>query len=490
MLPLLIGLLVAVGPLLNGSWDFWAQSLLVLVLVVGMAGWLCSRILVGYVPLPSTRTQLWALSLAALAGLSAVLSPLSAYTVPAWRVVAMALWIFPAISAVSKDSRTRIDEAIRAASWVLVLLAVYQRIQFGVDRPYASLLNQNVFAGTLLMLLPLAAQRRDWLLSFGLVLCLWWTRSVGAWLGLAAALVLTRRAGPVGVWGGAAIGFVCLVALYAKLQTPEVADRLSWWSAAWSMVKARPLLGFGPGSFAHAVPAFEAARLGSLFAHQHLLETAAELGLPFTAAWLAAVVHWLRRGGPHKRFGALAVLVQSLWDYSLSIPSNLWLFSYLTGSAIPETSRGANVPARYKLPLCAAVLVAAFAVGAAVTKHWRADRLRAQAVELLYEGRRDGRLIPRANVTPEAARQALALLDRSSAIADHPDAARLSAELELMLGQDQGSLLAAAERLERAALLNPYRASTFRALEGLYRRLERPDLAEDARRRCGDLCRR
>lgn len=490
MLPLLIGLLVAGGPLLNGSWDLWAQSIVALCLVFGTAAWLCGRLIVGYVPLPSTLMLVWAVSLAALAWLSASLSPLSSYTVPAWRAVAATLWIFPALAVVSKDERGAVDQAVRAASWALVLLAVYQRLQFGVDRPYASLLNQNVFAGTILMLLPLAAQRRDWLLSATLVLCLWWTRSVGAWLGLAAALVMTRRARPAGLWAGGAVGFVCLVALYAKLQSPEVNDRLRWWASAWEMIKARPLLGYGPGAYAHALPAHQTPGLGSLFAHQHFLELAAELGLPFALGWLAAVARWLRHGGPHKRFGAVAILVQSLWDYALSIPANLWLFSYLTASSVPETSRGVNVPARWKLPACAAVLLLAAGAGFAVERHWRADRLRAAAGELLYEGGRDGRQVPRAGLAAETAQKALALLDRSAEVADHPETARLSAEVELMLGRDQGRLLAAAGHLERAAALNPYRASTFGALENLYRRLERPDLAADAVRRCGDLCRR
>lgn len=490
MLPLLIGLLVAAGPLLNGSWDLWAQSVVALCLVFGTAAWLCGRILVGYLPLPSTPTLAWAVSLAALAWVSAAASPLSAYTVPSWRALAASLWIFPALAVVSKDERGAVDQAVRAASWALVLLAVYQRLQFGIDRPYASLLNQNVFAGAILMLLPLAVQRRDWLLSATLVLCLWWTRSVGAWLGLAAALAFTRRTGPAGLWLGGAVGFVCLVALYAKLQSPEVGDRLRWWASAWEMIKDRPLLGFGPGAFAHALPAYQTPGQGSLFAHQHLLELAAELGLPFALVWLAAVARWLRQGGPHKRFGAVAILVQSLWDYALSIPANLWLFSYLTASSIPETSRGVNVPARWKLPGCAAAMLLAAAGGLAVERHWRAERLRARAAELLYEGGRDGRPVPRAALRPETAEKALALLEKSAEVADHPETARLAAGVELMLGREQGRLLAAAAHLERAATLNPYRASTYGALENLYRRLERPDLAADAARRCGDLCRR
>lgn len=496
MLPALIALLAAVGPLLNGSWDLWAQSILLFVLIAGSAAWLCARTAVGYLPLPSTRTLLWAGGLAALSCLSAYASPLSAYAVPAWRALLPALWIFAAIAAVSKDERSHVDEAIRAAGWVLVLLAFYQKLHYGVDRPYASLLNQNVFAGMILMLLPLAVQKRDWVLAAGLLLCLWWSKSVGAWLGLAAALASTRKSGQGGFWGGASIGFVCLVALYGKLQSPEVLDRVHWWQAALRMAMDRPLLGFGPGAYAYAQAAFEGPgrRLGSLFAHHHLLETASECGLPYAALWLFGVLHWIRRGGPHKRFGAVAVLVQSLWDYALSIPALLWLFSYFTASSIPESSRGVNIPMRWKLPLCVAILAAAGAGGYCVARQWQADRLRAQAESLLFEGSIGGVRSPHGAVPAALAEEALRLLDDSQTLAEHPQAARLAAELELRLARGQadaaasGRVLAAAEHLERSARLDPYRVTTWLALEDLYARLGRPDLAAGARRSCGSVC--
>jgi hypothetical protein len=488
VLPGLIALLAAVGLLLNGSWDLWAQSALLLALIAGSAMWLWVRLIVGYLPLPSSRTLAWAAGLATLSGLSAYLGPLPSYAVPAWRALLPALWIFVAISAVSKDARSHIDEAIRAVAWVLILLAFYQRFHYGMERPFASLLNQNVFAGAILLLLPLAAQKRDWILSVGLLLCLWWTKSVGAWLGLACALALTRRAGLAGLWAGGAVGFVCLVAIYGKIQSPEVLHRWEWWSAALGMAGDRPWLGFGPGTYAYLLSAYQdpGRQLASLFAHQYFLETAAQSGFPYVLLWGAGLIHWLRRGGPHKRCGALAVLVQSLWDYSLSIPAVLWLFSYFSASSIPESSRGVNVPARWKPPLCALVLAAAAAAAGAVSIQWRAERLRVSASALLLGQPGAG-----------AEEEALRLLDRSFEAAPHPDAARLSAEIELRLARLEeepagaaGRLLAAAERLERSAQLNPYRATTWLILEDVYRRMGRQDLARRARAACGPLCRR
>lgn len=480
MLPGLIALLAAVGPLLNGSWDLWAQSFLLLALIAGSAAWLCGRLVVGYLPLPSTRTLAWAAGLAALSGFSAYLSPLSSYAVAAWRALLPALWIFVAMSAVSKDERSYIDEAVRAAGWALVLLAFYQRFHYGLERPCASLLNQNVFAGSILLLLPLAAQKQDWVLSAGLLICLWWSKSVGAWLGISCALALTRRAGQIGLWLGGIIGFVCLVIVYGKLQSPDVMHRWQWWSAALRMAAERPLLGFGPGTYAYVLPAYEdpGRPLASLFAHQHFLETAAQCGLPYVLLWTAGLAHCLRRGGPHKRCGAVAVLVQSLWDYSLSIPAVLWLFSYFSASSIPESSRGVNVPARWKLPLAVLVLAAAGSAAKMVSTQWRADRLLASAAAAVLN-RKDG----------ASEEQALRLLDLSFEAAPHPDTARLAGEINLSLARRQapeasmGRLLEAAAHLEASARLNPYRGTTWLLLEDVYGRMGRPDLARRARRR-------
>ena len=106
--------------------------------------------------------------------------------------------------------------------------------------------------------------------------------------------------------------------------------------------------------------------------------------------WTFGVLRCLKRGSPHKRFAALAVLVQSLWDYSLSIPGNLWLFSYCAASTVPESSRAVNVPSRWKLPACLLVLGVA---GVACRFLWLRWGRRAPARERRRGGPR-GRLRP------------------------------------------------------------------------------------------------
>jgi hypothetical protein len=475
VLALYPGLLAVLGPLLNGAWDLWAQSVLLLAALALAVLWLCGRALCGYVPLPPRGLLAWTAGLAVWGGISAYAGPLPAYAVPAWHVWLAAGGVLLAFSVMPEGQRRLVDQGLRVAAWVLGLLAVYQHYGLDLARPPASLLNPNVFAGAILLLLPAAVARKDWFLAGLLILCLSWAHSVGAWLGLAAAVLVSRRGRWPWTLPAAALALVCLALIAAKLGTPDVRDRWCWWTAAARMSRARPWLGFGPGTYAYVLPAYvdPGRPLGSLFAHQHFLETAAEQGWPYLAAWLAGLCLILRRGSAAQRVGVLALLMHSLWDYALSIPAVLWLFSCNLGACLPESGRGCNVPARWRLPACALVLAAGSWAGTAVWSRWQADRERAQAQALVLA----------AGPVPAA----LALLDRSGRHCDHPETARLSGLIEASLAGrrpgDAPRLLAAAADFERAVAQNPFRASTWSLLETTYRRLGREDLARAARAR-------
>ncbi len=451
MLAGLVGTLVAGGLLLRGAWDLWAQSAILILLLTAGSCWLCARVASGWLPRPDGKTFAWAASLVLLSGLSAWLSPVPAYARPAWAAAAAGLALFPMISVLDSEGRARIERFLRVAGWVLILLAAYQRLH-GDIRPAATFLNQNAFAGAILLLLPVAARAEDWALGGGLLLCLWWTKSVGAWLGLSTALILHRRAvGPIAFWLGSIAGFVGLVAAYAKLQSPEISHRVVWWGAAWRMSAGAPWLGLGPGSFAYALPSYVTTRpdLSTVFAHQHVLETAAERGWPYLFLWLAGLGALLRPAAPGRRFGPVAALIHGLVDYALSVPGVFWLFCASTALASPDSGRSVNVPLRWRPVLCAVVLAVGGAAGAAVWLGWSADRLRARAVGDVREARLD---------------DAAAKLAASESLSPHPEAARMRAEIILARGGDRGE----AERdLERAIKLDPYRASNKALLESL-----------------------
>jgi len=473
------GLLAVLGPVLFGAWDLWAQSLLLLAALAAACVWLCGRLLSGSVPLPPGRFLAWLAGLAAWTGLSAYGGPLPAYAVPAWHVWLAALGILLAFSVMPAGQRRRLDYAVRALAWLLALLAVYQHFRLGWERPPASLLNENIFAGAILLFLPLAFSEQDWLLCGLLLLCLCWARSVGAWLGLTASLLLLLRRGPLRTAAVAVLAAVGLAFLYAKLGRTTGLDRWHWWLAAARMSLARPWLGFGPGTFAYALPAYaDSGRpLGSLYAHQYFLETAAQLGWPCLAAWLAGLVLILRRGPAAKRIGALAVLAQSLGDYALSIPAVLWLFCCFAGSCLPESGRSVDVPPRWRLGACLLVLAAGGWAAGSLWQRWQADRWLARAQVLVRS----------AGPVPEV----MTLLERSSRLCDHPETARLEGLVEAGLSRRPGAsyrLRAAVAAMERAARQNPYRASTWSMLAAMYQELGRADLARGALERGAATC--
>ena len=439
-----VGTVVASGLLLRGAWDLWAQSLVLLGLLAASAGWLCVRIASGWLPRPDSQLLAWAAALAVLSALSAWASLVPAYSRPAWAAAAAGLTLFPLISVLDSEGRSRVERFLRAAGWVLVLFAVYQRFH-GVTRPAATFLNQNAFAGVILLLLPVAVRVDDWALAGGLLLCLWWSRSVGAWLGLSIALILHRRAvGPVAFGFGAITGFIGLVASYAKLQSPEILHRIEWWKAAWRMAAEAPWLGLGPGSYAYALPSYVPVKpeLSSLFAHQHLLETAAERGWPYVVLWILGLCVLLKPAPAARRFGSVAALIHGLVDYAISVPGVFWLFCASTALAASESGRCVNVPLRWRPVLCACVLAAATASGISIWRDWSADRLRAQAIVAVREGHLE---------------EADGKLAASETLLPHPETARLRAEIILVRG---GAPAKAMGHLTRAIALDPYRASS------------------------------
>lgn len=480
MFAALVGLQVAAGLLLRGAWDAWAQALVLLLIIAGAGLGLAVQSAAGRVRLAARGVSLWVGALILLSLASALTSPVPAYALPAWAAAAVGLWLIPAATFLDADDRILVEQAVRVAAWVLTLLAFYQYLH-GDARPAAAFPNQNVFAGAILLLLPFAVRRRDPLLVVGLLCALWWTRSVGAWLGLAAALLLGRRAvGSAAAWAGALAGCVGLIAAYAKLESPETLHRWAWWAAAWRMGNSAPLLGLGPGSFAYALPAYVPAGSGlsTLYAHQHFLETFAERGGPYLILWVIGLVVLLVRARPGLRVGLVAALVHGLVDYPLSIPGVFWLFCLSAGWTLPESDEAAPVRGAWRISTAIAALAVAAALGFAVERGWRAERLRARAVDDFALG--------------APARQIAAELAQSERLRHHPETARFSAELALSraaAGEEPGRrLVEAAADLELAASLDPYRASNWILLEEVYRRLGRPADAADARRRGALTC--
>lgn len=305
------------------------RSFVYLALILGYGAWCVCGLARGRVPLPANEPTRWACSLAALALLAAVLSPRGGAATSAWAAMAVGLCLFPAATLLSEDERRRVEAFVRFAGWVLVLVAAHQRFN-GLQRPLSTYSSPDGFAGAILLLIPFAARGGDFALTAGLVLCLWWSHSVGAWMGLSIALLTHRRSvGSFAFWAGAVAGFTTLVIAYSRLGSPEVTQRGEWWSAAWRMAP---------------------------YAHHYFLQTAAECGWPYLALWIVGLALLMRRAEPARRFGPVAALVQGLWDFPLGLPGVFWLFCLSAAWTLPESERVVAVPSRFKIPATAAVV--------------------------------------------------------------------------------------------------------------------------------------
>ncbi len=464
-----IGFLSAFGPLLRGAWDLWAQTLAFGLCVILAALWLCARAANGYLPLPPRKILLWSGTLAAVSGLAALLSPVRFYSVPAWRSLALGLAVFPCLSLVPRSGRERLDQAVRACAWLAAALAFYQHYRQGQASPTGPFPNQNLMAGAVLLWLAAAWETADWLLAAALLLILFWDRSVGAWLSLAAALALGRKNIPKAVLAaGAVVAVFALGALALKLQTPAAVHRWQWWSAAVRMIRDKPLLGYGPGSFAYVFPAYRAPGdpLGSLYAHNYFLEIAAGCGALYALLWTAGILALWPRASAPKRFAIAALLIQSLWDYPLCIPGIFWLFCLFAADGVPEPSRGLNIPGRWKIPAVATILALAWGLDSRAWAAFRADQWKARAVAAAKSG-----------ASPDEVR---ALLRHSERAAPDPEAEELKAELDLAAAPGPRLSPEVSARalgaLKKAAALNPYRCETW----GLMIRLEKASGASAA----------
>lgn len=274
--------------------------------------------------------------------------------------------------------------------------AVYWHFQVPDANPAGTFFNRNNFAGCMEMLLPLAA------------LAAWRRRHRPGWLawlaapalGLAAMVVAASRGGMVALAAEAAAGAALVaiwrrtrpasassrpggrgersgravlasgcaltVAIVALAGTARLRARFTGADAAGvtspqrrelalsslAMWRARPLAGWGLGTWAQVYPRF--ARFSSpaiyQYAHDDYLQTLAETGLigaacglGFLAAWAQVVWTRLRRAqltplAAAAAVGCAGLLLHSAVDFNLHVPADLVLFAVLAAMAAPAAA--------------------------------------------------------------------------------------------------------------------------------------------------------
>lgn len=201
--------------------------------------------------------------------------------------------------------------------------------------------------------------------------------SRGAWIaalmGIAAALAFALR-GREKAWArmGRAVAIVAVVAAggfailvlagnasesgsrllsLAQPLTGSITSRIEIWRSALSMIKSRPLLGFGPDTFKLVFPSYETLESAKLFpetladnAHNTVLQYAASLGIPALALYLALIGFFFflifKDGRPSVAqvalsAGVVAFFVQGL--FSVNTVATTFIIWLMMGAAAPST---------------------------------------------------------------------------------------------------------------------------------------------------------
>jgi len=194
------------------------------------------------------------------------------------------------------------------------------------------------------------------------VACLFWSGSKAGWLivlgmGVLAFLHLSKMSRRVKTLAVISLMVVGLGGFYAKnsayfaKKNNSASARLDYWRAAWQMIKEKPLLGSGPGTFLIGYqrlkrPEAEPTKL----AHNDYLQQGSDSGLVGLCSYLALIAgsitvlyRRIRRSLDWTVFavwlGVAGLAVQELVEFSLYIPALAWPFFLMLGwlwAAVPN----------------------------------------------------------------------------------------------------------------------------------------------------------
>jgi len=228
------------------------------------------------------------------------------------------------------------------------------------DRIFGTFLYPNALAGGILLLLPVTLAglwqlgRNAWF-KFGLgagfmaagLAALYWSGSKSGWLIALtmAGIALCRIPATFRLKGTLfalllAVGGLAFVGKhsgYFERGASSLAARRDYWHAAIQMIRQRPVLGYGAGTFMRQyatlkAPEAEMARL----AHNDYLQQGCDSGLPamlFYGGFVAASLLLLFRNGSQFPIwlGAFAFAAQGVSEFGLYIPALAWPFFLFIG---------------------------------------------------------------------------------------------------------------------------------------------------------------
>jgi len=351
-------------------------------------------------PAPDTAVEgaVWFLWLAGLGATARSVYPRLSWECFAESLFSLSLFCFASRWTATPERRTALLTALLAGTLVVGLSVAEEawhrppetapaRTEAGRPRWAGPLAHPNNLAGFLALTFPVALAARRvlrprvgkgaWSLALLILLCAGLqTDSRGGLLafgaGLLAYLILIYHAA-LGRWARArwpwlvgglvGVGGLGLWGLGLRSAPVDgggrwsfhwqhftIQERLCLWETAERMIRTRPLLGWGPGTFALVSPNLQPAsqRRAKLSAHAHntYLQIAAEQGLlglvafllVFAVAFRDGLAALVRAQEPERQAwlcgllaGLLAFYLTGLFDFNLGIPSIQWYFWSLLG---------------------------------------------------------------------------------------------------------------------------------------------------------------
>jgi len=252
---------------------------------------------------------------------------------------------------------------------IIAYFGIYERSMEGIKQGYATLINPNILAGYLILIIPIVSSllfyapkgSKKALLAFSfitMVICLILTRSRAGWLALVGAmifLVIIEKRKRL------AIGLTLVLIVVTSILIPSVRtrlvtifdlnslvneERIYGAKSALQMIKDYPLTGIGVNNFYHVYPQYQLpeAREHLIHAHNIFLQIGAEMGLFGLAVFLWLLIKVFKVGwktlkkikeGDYLRalviglLGSLvAFLVNQQFDY-IWVKASLFIFFWV-----------------------------------------------------------------------------------------------------------------------------------------------------------------
>jgi len=394
---IIVCLLIALSPLMRGSVHAWAQTVIQIMVVLGL-------ILVVVEHLKGEKRRKKGKSsdsrnsrdgLAPDRRLWWVIAPVAALGV--WSTLGF-FWLVVVSVRSRKEQRALVWVVVGTAAvlGVIGLLERYDVLTFawwdyagevgknhGSTRLSGVYVNSNHMAGFLEMAIPMMLGMfltRSWspearigmiALALFLIVCQALTLSRGGWTGTAVALVfmalvlLLKKGFVHKRLVGTLLGGVVVTALIIMASTPVVerittltqgevelslTGRLTYWAGTRAMIADNLAAGTGPGTFTVAFPPYQVPGLAVLprYAHSDYLQFPAEAGILVIPVMLGLIFWFFRTGFTRLQSrsrqtqgitlgtmaAVVALLIHSYSDGNLQIPANALLFTALTAAAL------------------------------------------------------------------------------------------------------------------------------------------------------------